>query len=606
MIDDQPIYEPVQEYDKYNGINSKVIKDHFNMLVSKSKIDIEANKNLVESIKEQRSRIERINRRDSIFEFISRVISIFIIIDLLFFIGNVWYLIKQKDKLDSLVHWIFIAVLVGLLFLIFLFLRFYVISKKIEEIRADLYEAKEQLEYLINEGIEQTSYLTELISTQGTKKKIIQESIPIIKFKLLTKAEETQLEDEYGFVLPKDLKQTTCLNFYSGSIYGNPFILIKNLNYKIENKTYEGYTGIEWIEYYRNKKGEQDWFPRSETLSETIEKPCVEFYDDVMLVVGTNAAKNLMFERSKRTIDLPEAWQNKITRERNLNSKIQDTNNLPPLINTRFKNIWATFKRSNEREFRSLFTPLTQKNLMDILDDKRKGYGDCVDIIKNKRNLIFFSKLLDELDFDDQGYGYSSYNIKEIERSFYNTNKRFFKSIYWIFAPFFSIPGFYNFVIDNNNNNNKDKQFECLSDFEYEVCVNNLPSELIKHEKIETNPLNKIKFLSIKDSWHNILVKSTGFDTIERVEHFSVPGGDGNCHDVSVEWPEFIKCVKHTLVKIKPFEELITNKFWFEKGDKELEEDRYITPLGIVEVEEIDDEDVLDIDEDVDDTFDDE
>lgn len=70
------------------------------------------------------------------------------------------------------------------------------------------------------------------------------------------------------------------------------------------------------------------------------------------------------------------------------NQAIKQGRNFTPLANTKFEVMFKAYDRNNEVQYRLLFTPLAQQNMLEILTGKA-GFGDDLASTRNIRSTSF-------------------------------------------------------------------------------------------------------------------------------------------------------------------------------------------------------------------------
>ena len=236
-------------------------------------------------------------------------------------------------------------------------------------------------------------------------------------------------------------------------------------------------------------------------------------------------------------------------------------NNFTLLGNSDFDVIWNAFNRNDEKGFRMLFTPLAQKSLTRLLKDKTIGYGDDFKFGKSgKINLIIPEHLMDlNLELDEEE-DYTSYDFGEIQRNFLISNLKYFKHIYFTFAPLLSIPIYQQ--TPTHEYIYRDKQEGKLDSYEYENILNNLGSFFKPLESVTENII-KTKFIQSKDQYTDLVeVNSWGYKAEKRTDYVTVRGGDGNYHDVPIVWYEYIVVDKNSTVEITALDHYRENEEW--------------------------------------------
>ena len=216
----------------------------------------------------------------------------------------------------------------------------------------------------------------------------------------------------------------------SGVINGNPFLFGEYLDQDWGTETYDGVLDIEWEEWEEDSDGDGHYVTRSETLHAQVEKPIPVYSRHKLLIYGNDAAPNLKFSRepsgfSSEGGGLIERWR-KWRRLRKLEAfsrNLEDSSNFTLMGNHEFETWFHTPNRNNEVEFRLLFTPVAQLQMLALLQDHKVGYGDDFTFRKDHRINMLTSTHLDEavLDTSPERF-HDSTMIVRVRRSSPSTN----------------------------------------------------------------------------------------------------------------------------------------------------------------------------------------
>ncbi|UKS53940.1 MAG1210 family protein [Mycoplasma feriruminatoris] len=576
------IFEPLKEYDKYQEKNTNIIKEYFDNLITTSKVDVEQNKEQVIKINKKQAEINSSNSslKKLKFWFITNIV----LICLTGVLGAsfIYSLVTSKDY-----QWyeVLTCVIVLILFIVFILVQFLVINKKKKQANDLKYKQQKELDELIKIGFEQTKALRELIKI-GTKNKLLTQTMPFIHLnRHLGVNKINKLVEEYGFLNSSSDENKTTVYVKSGTINDNYFLLTNDYKYEVVRKTYTGSLTISWTESYTDSNGNRRTVTKTQVLTASVVKPFVEFSHLSKIRFSTELAPNLEFYRKPQNIDrLNEKDKNKLIKnvEKELKKYSEKNLNFTPLSNTKFESFWSCFDRNNEREFRLLFTPLAQQNLVELVQDRNKSFGDNYHMLKVNKWIVFTTDKLNEINFYDHEDQYEHYSIEHIQNHFYSINKNYFKTMYWSLAPYFSIPSLAQI---NPGYIDKTETKLALSDYEHEVCANFLPPKLLDHPNIKTNSIIKTQLVANRDDIDYVRATSIGFDIVPRVDYIPVWGGDGRYHDVPVPWDEYIRYDKVTDLKIKIFNHLpIDNELWDQEVNAKYNENDILTEYGAVEI----------------------
>ena len=161
---------------------------------------------------------------------------------------------------------------------------------------------------------------------------------------------------------------------------GNPFAFCKLLQMTWGSETYSGSITIHWTTVERDSNGKRYTQHHSEVLTATVTKPKPVYGENTIFVYANDAAPNLTF--SRRCSELSQLGNGffdrmKIRSERKkleeFSRNLEDESNYTMMANKEFETLFNTMDRNDEVEFRVLFTPMAQRNMLELLKDKTIG-----------------------------------------------------------------------------------------------------------------------------------------------------------------------------------------------------------------------------------------
>ncbi|KNG79729.1 MAG1210 family protein [Mycoplasma sp. HU2014] len=572
------ILDPVQEFESYLHKNEQIIEKYFQEFTEQSEINIEKNRSQVKKINEAKHKLDRSNtilKRVKVWSIINIVV---IVVSSLAFAFFIWSITQSQEMKNSerttAIICIAMSVIVATTFLLIHVLW---TRKKRKEIDSIVNNANKTYKKELKNGYDQTFDLISLID-HGTKEKIFSETMPLIKFKrFLTQQGLDNFKKKYKPINYYYDKELSCTALKSGSVYNNPFILSSSSKIEIESKEYVGSLVISWQETQGDKI-----VTRTQTLVASVVKPIPVKYDFSYLTFGVDLAPNLNFTRTSAGLNQisqreKEKYVKKI--EKSLYKYAENNLNFSPLTNTKFEAYFGAFDRNDDREFRLLFTPLAQENLVRLIEDNKASFGDNFDMIKQNKCLSITSNELIEFEINDIYPMIESYSYDEIKKYFFETNKWYFLNMYSIFAPYFAIPTLNNIDVDSQAK--KETSKVVLSKPEIEAQLSMLDNSLFRHKEAKTDSLLYVK--SFDPDTQIAQVESKGYDIVQRVEFVPVWGRDGNLHNVPVPWDEYIECTTFGKLKITPFKEFSIDDDWYENVAPKLNKNQITTDLAIVE-----------------------
>ena len=413
------LHQPLDSYKNiYKDLHNKHVNDMLDKLVLDSKIDIHANKSTVKDI-----RLNEKNR-DNVAKTIrnNRSLRSFLIFLIVVLIGLVIYAIYQLTLESNILSYILIPIslLLSILFI-------YLISKKINPKIKILVKDKEaiikKLEGLFKEAWTQMQPLNDLFY-EGMSQELFQKTVPLIKMDQMFDSKRLDyLVNKFGLDDLNVIDRST-LYVQSGEIKGNPFYIAEDLVHKMGTKTYSGSITITYTSTSR-VNGRTVTTTHTQVLTATVEKPYPFYTDQSYLVYGNEAAPDLMFSRvdsdaehmSEKQIDKHVDKTIKKLEKKSRKSVNQGTN-YTVFGNSEFEVLFGATNRNHEVQFRLLFTPLAQTELLKLMKEKTLGFGDDFDFIKHKKINIIVPEHLATIKLDMSPSYYASYDFEDMKKKF--------------------------------------------------------------------------------------------------------------------------------------------------------------------------------------------
>lgn len=543
------------------------LTDTFEDLLKKSNINIEANRKSVDEYK-QLSNINEKNK--SILKWLNRFSSllttVFIIL-IIYEIRNIMVL-KKLIAMNIPIQNIATKVsITGLLVIAIGFLVFkYLKGKKLMFIQK-IETLENELNQKQTECYSQVEPFLKLFESNMANK-IITEIIPTLNLDRNFKIDRfADLVQNYG--LREQLAENiSTKDLISGEILGNPFVIIKSLQNDVVDEVYHGSLTVSWTEYY-TENGERKSRSRSQTLRASIVKPKQIFEEKICLVYGNEAAEHLNFTRRPEFIHnfTPKELKKYLKKaEKEIKKKsekaIKNGESFMEMGNLEFDALFGALNRDNEVEFRVLFTPIAQKNMLDLLKDK--DFGDDFTFYKIEK--------LNEISNDNnwilnvnKAY-YRDFSFDVIKEKFYDINKKYFSNFYRLFLPILTIPVYHqhksqNYIYGNEFTYN-------YNPYSSEVMANLLGESLFSDNETTTPSILKTNTISIQEDIDLVEVTGKSYKTVQRTQYVPVRADNGSVYDVPVDWIEYIPLTavgKMELKKVnmeeKDFENSINNEF---------------------------------------------
>ena len=502
---DSVIYNPLEEFqNKYKDLHFEKTNTFFENLAQQSGVDIAGNRETVRLYDEYKE-----------------------------------HLSKLKKKLN---WWRFFKVLMCIT-IVLIPLVIFKVTPKIKGFRAEIEEADKRADELLGKAYEQMLPLNNLFTDRDALN-IIESVIPLLSFdKCFSVKQEVDMKINYDFVENNENAQST-IDVLAGNYNDNPFLFENKLIHTMGTKTYHGYKTIRWTEEYRDSDGRWKTRVRTQTLHATVVKPKPFYNTRVVLNYCSQGGPELSFSRN--ATHLEKKSEKEIDRfvkrgEKKLDKKneraIGQGSDFMSMSNSEFEVIFDALNRDNEVQFRTLFTPLAQTNMVSLLLSK-VGFGDDFDFIKTKRTNRIVSEHSQSRAINLLPENYASYSFDIIKDNFINKNVDFFKAVYFDFAPILSIPIYQERPVHSLKPIPDYSQLYSLK--ECEALANAVDHKYVVHPNTKTQAILKYTFVGTSDQIDEACINAYSYDIERRVDIVSMHGDDGHWHDVPVEWDEYL------------------------------------------------------------------
>ncbi len=541
MDDENILLEPGMAYQTvYKNLFSKNTKEYFDKLVSDSKISVDENIKAADDYmafcQEANGIEKKLKSKKTIKKFLTFLGIVGVATSILIFAVSYYQLL-------------FFSVPVAIVpFLI----SQLVVKKRISLIETELSDTKQKADSAYQCAQSLISPFLDLLDSDVTRR-LVQMTVPTLNIdKNYDMRRFDYLSGKYGYA-EQDGEKTSTIGIMSGEIVGNPFIFQRRLSQTWTEKTYTGSLLIEWTEYTVNSRGERVKVHRSEVLHARVVKPLPYFYYSNSLIYGNEAAPNLSFSREKTHFEqLSEKKQRSFVKSKikQIKKKMKKdmSKGFTGLGNEEFDAVFGAENRDNEVEFRLLFTPLAQKNILNLIKET-SPFGDDFDIHKDRCINEVVSEHLQNWNFNIDSSQYSFYDIRMCKDAFIKLNEEYFESVYFDFAPLLSIPLYQQhkpreYIYKKSYSRNYTVR-------EAEVLVNRLCNQGLIDDRADTPAILKTRLERSENNVDYISVKSHAYEAVKRVDYIPVRGGDRHYHDVPVEWFEYIPVEKTSNVKLQ-------------------------------------------------------
>ena len=550
------LLEPVKAYTStYKQAVNDEAGVYFDALVEKSGIDVEANRQTIKDIKKKEAELKDVKKQISKLKAGKTALIFGIIV---FFVMSLvclfsWFYEDELMPLYVSIPLFIVGIGLGVFFIITISKNINPKIKNIEGIKAKI---EEKIRELIELAKAQMAPLNALYDWNMATT-IIEKVIPILDFdKYFDGSKYVKLVQDYGFDDLNDVNQST-LYVQSGTILGNPYLIQKARLHSIYDKAYTGSITISWTEYYYDSKGNRCSRLRTQVLTATTYHPAPMYTNEVALIYGNNAAPDLTFSRKPNGLgEKPQKQIDKYVRshtddlykkaEKSLSSGSKHV--FTPLANTEFELLLDALDRDHDVQFRLLYTPLAQRNTMNLLKSK-EGYGDDFYFYKRKKINIISSKHSQGEDLSGSPHIFIGYDHDVARQRFIDYVNNFFKVIYFDFAPLLSIPLYQQMKsIDYIYGDDAPSNY---STYEHEVFSNSFDESLLKHPESITPCILKTHMIGKEGKSDKFNVTAYSYRGEDRVDYVTKMGGDGNLHTIPVYWVEYIPIEQTSTIELR-------------------------------------------------------
>lgn len=541
------ILEPLKEYSRYQKQFDDSVDKTFEDLVKKSNIDVEKNRNTVKmydeadvEYKKEKKKLHTLRGWRSFLIFLSITCVIATAIG-----GFMIYIAKTIGA--TMLAGILTVVIAPVILIASILIITLVLNKKIKLIKETVKVLKQNADLILEEAWKQMAPLNKLFNSDITNNLVNELDTVIQVDRYYSVLHEVYLHKYYKFPYFSNDNSST-INMVVGTITGNPFVISRELEVEMGMKTYEGSLVVTWTETRRDSQGKTYTVTHSQTLIATVTKPC-PFYDtETFLVYCNESAPDLNFSRKPQAHGKDDKQIERMVKrgEKKLAKIAEDDmkhgdGSFVAMSDTEFDVLFGAFDRDNENQFRLLFTPLAQRNTIDLVKDS--PYGDDFYFVKQGKLNTIYSHHGDTWDML-AGRNISSYSMDLAKQMFTNYNCNFFKNMYFMLAPLLSIPLYQQFKpndmdIDLSSETN-------IAAREAEMIVNILPDNYIGAKGSATRVIPKVKFISSIGEVDCIMIYAYSYSITTRTDFVPRVAGNGRMYSVPVNWDEYNPLMKTT------------------------------------------------------------
>ena len=509
------IYDPLEDYEnKLRTLHIEKTNQYLETLVNQSGVDIEQNRQTVKLYNELK---------------------------------------ENTVKLQKKLTWLKVLRVIMCITLVLIPLVILKTTPRIKALQKEITEADQKAEELLALAHSQMQPLNSLFTDRDSLN-LIEAVMPLLSFEeRLSVKQQADMQINYDFCEFGENEEST-VDVLAGHYNENPFLFENKLIHKMGTETYHGYKTIYWTETYRDSNGKMCTRTRSQTLHATVIKPKPCYSTQVVLNYCAQGAPDLSFSRdashlqqkSEREIDrYVRRGERKLKRK--TDKAIAENKDFMSMSNSEFEVLFDALDRTNEVQFRTLFTPLAQTNMVSLLLSK-VGFGDDFHFLKLRRTNKIISNHSQGRPVKLLAKQYISYCFDTIKENFVSKNIAFFKSVYFDFAPVLAIPAYQERPVHSLKPIPNYQQLYSLK--ECEALSNCVAHKHMVHPDTKTQAILKTAFVSTDNQTDEISVTAYSYDIARRVDVVSVHGGDGKFHNVPVEWDEYmpLEAINHFFI----------------------------------------------------------
>lgn len=530
MMDE--IYNPLELYQKeYKEKFRQICKDTFKELKDLSKVDAVQNKITCDVICKARAELDAAQQQLSTLRFFCFLFW------LLVAVGVTYIIIKWQTSSFELQIGI-IAISLLLVVLLFAYFHPTIRQKK---------KNKEKLQSVIDSNVRkawaQMESLNKLFDWD-IMVRMISRTVPSIKFDPFFTAQRlADLKTRYGWSDTFNENRSVLVS-HSGEINGNPFVFCRTKKMVMEEKTYSGSITITWTTMVPDGKGRMVPQHHSQVLTAHVTAPCPQYYESTRLIYGNPAAPDLTFSRKQNNLANNEnslKFKRTLKKLKKFSRDLTDDSNYTMMTNQVFEVLFNTKDRNDEQQFRLLFTPLAQYNMLELLRNESDSYGDDFNFYKEKKINTIIAKHFQELSIDTDPKMYQDFDIANIEKKFYSISAEHFRSLYFGLAPLLCVP-MYQQIRPVEDIYGLDMPLRSAF-WEHESLANFWGEEHFQANDCVTESILKTDEMSRDDNLCKLQVSAYGFGAKVRTTYVSKLGMDGRMHSIPVNWKEYYPVV---------------------------------------------------------------
>jgi hypothetical protein len=530
LIDD--VHEPVELYKTFfKSAHARHTSEFFENLVRQSGIDELANIKTVEELGKLEKQVASENSTNLLWRILrGAVVAAFVIALIYVFMSYAW-------------PWLIGPVVLFLALI-------YKLNQVVKAVNLRLQLLEKQRDAKREEAWQQMAALNRLFDWDIVAK-LVNQTVPRLALDpYFSNGRLDELRNTFGWDDKFNSGRSVTFS-HSGVLNGNPFVLARTLDHWMGSKTYHGSLSISWTEQERGSDNKWHTVTKHETLNASLERAYPVYGNRTFIIYGNEAASELSFSRTPSDLSkLDEGAINNWKKRRAIKKlevksrEIIEGKSFTVMSNREFDALFGATDRDHEVQFRLLFTPLAQQEMLNLLKDKNVGYGDNFEFTKQRMiNLVEPAHMM-ATDIEVEPTKFFRFELDASRKFFNKYNNDFFKSFYFGIAPLLAIPLYQQHRPHNDIYKDVHSSRSCF--WEHEAIANYFGEKEFQHPNCVTRSILKTQSKAESDGTQTINVTANGYEGMNRVNYVSVYGGDGRYHDVRVDWIEYIEVQQFT------------------------------------------------------------
>ena len=531
---DEAILEPVKSYfEQYRDKHRELAERYFDELVKQSGVSPEENAALMS---ERDKALAKFNKADAAVRSKKGVRVFVIVLTVLLIVGG---LITCLALAGGALQWagiltvcLCVAIAAALIVVICV-----VLNKRIKEGASVADKYRKEVADIEKKAWAQMQPLNSKYDWH-IPDELIYETVPQIRLDKYFDEDKLAYFTEHCNIGVYD-ECSSAVSVKSGNSDGKPFMLTRFLRQSMEPFTYTGTRVVTWTRVERDSQGHSHTVTESQTLVATVVRPKPVYRPVTYLFYGCDAAEELHFDR-KPTVpaDADDKKIDGMVRkgEKELEKKarraVNNGETFNKLANSEFEVLFGADNRDNEMQFRMMFTPLAQRNMVQLLRSKQP-YGDDFYFYKLGAVNVIRSAHGAGLALDANPTTFIHYDLAKARNKFVDFNCDYFRSLYFDFAPLFSIPLYMQH--DPAEKFGVCEKLGNIGNWEAESVANYFDPKLLAHPSTATELIVKAQTVVGKDST-TAHITAHSFEAVPQVAIVPVLCRNGRTYEVPVPW----------------------------------------------------------------------